>query len=185
MTSVGERLKHFWLAQGMQARSGAAEPELQNFESRYGVQLPPDLREYFAVVDGGDGTFSFDDKFLFWPLAEVERASDWYRDQFLGDQSSYFVFADYLLQSRCYAIQLTPQGGQKSLVIGISSFDRNYEVDIMADSFSEFAERYLADDMSRLELGLGLPRGALEKYKVFSHPIADQAHPLWDRDLDS
>ena len=158
---------------------------MQNFESRYGVQLPPDLREYFAVVDGEDGTFSFDDKFLFWPLAEVERASDWYRDQFMKDQASFFVFADFLLLSRTYAIQLIPQGGQKSLVIGISSFDRKYEVKIMADSFSEFAERYLADDMSRLDLGSGLPMpGAFEKCKVFTHLIADQAHPLWDRYLD-
>jgi hypothetical protein len=191
MSSIGERLNSFWLAQGMPPRSRATEKQLQRFELRYGVPLPPDLRDYFALVDGMDDTWAWDeDHFSFWTLARVESASESYADQFLKDQSSYFVFADYLISSTVYAIHLTPQGGKGNLVMGIrvggTFCKRKYEVGIMADSFSEFAERYLADDMSRQKLGVGLPtRGAFVEYKVFTHLIADQAHPLWDRDLDS
>jgi SMI1 / KNR4 family (SUKH-1) len=191
MSSVGERLKNLWLAQGMPPRSGATEKQLRRFESRYGVRLPPDMSDYFAVVDGMDDTWSWDeDHFSFCPLGRVKRASEKYADQFLKDQSSYFEFADYLLGSTGYAIHLTTRGGQDSLVLGIqvlgiTSCNRQYEVGIMADSFSEFAERYLADDDSRINLGTGLPtRGASAKHKVLMHPIVDPAHPLWDRDID-
>ena len=149
------------------------------------------MRAYFHLVDGMDDSWAWDeDHFSFYPLGRVKRTSEKYANQFMKDQSSYFVFADYLLSSTAYAIQLTQQGAQDSLVLGINvsgitSCNLEYEVGVMAGSFSEFAERYMADDMSRIELGIGLPtRGAIVKNKVLIHPVADPACPLWDRDLD-
>jgi hypothetical protein len=186
MSSVGERLRNFWLSRGMRAHSGATEEELRKFESRHEVRLPPVMRGYFAAVDGMDDSWGWDeDGFCFWPLHRLVRASARYLDWFVKDQASLFVFADHLIACPSYAIHLCPRDRPDSLILAIFADNRHNETGIMADSFSEFVERYLAYDIPRIDLSAGLPsRGDVATPKASIHPLADSAHPLWDGDLD-
>jgi len=159
MSTIGERLRAHWLAQGITPPPGVAEDRLREFETRFGVSLPLDLRGYFLEIDGmGSRDESNDDDwFSFWRLAEVKQCSDMYTDRFIEDQSAYFVFADHSICLPAYAIRLTPSGTDSRQVIAIESDQREYSTSVVALSFSEFVERYLADETSRFDLSLGVP----------------------------
>lgn len=133
-----------------------------------------------------DDSWGWDeDSFCFWPLDRVERVSERYVDNFLMDQVCYFAFADHLISLPSYSIHLSAQGRKDSLVLAIYSDNRNYETAVVADSFSEFVERYLANDISRAFLGLGMPsRGDWVTHKVSGHPLTETAHPLRGRDIN-
>jgi hypothetical protein len=84
-----------------------------------------------------------------------------------------------------YAIQFTPQGKQEAVVSAIYAENPKYDTGIVADSFSEFVERYLADDISLMDLSVEFPsRGELAIPKASILPVANRAHPLWGRVMD-
>jgi hypothetical protein len=155
---IGERLKAHWLVQGINPSPGVSEGRLREFESRYGVAFPADMRGYQLHVDGtGSRSESDYDWFSFWPLGEIVRASDQYdEEQLVEDQSSYFVFADHSICLPAYAIRLTPSGGGPNPVIAITGHRGNYSTSVVARSFGEFIERYLANETSRSDLSIGL-----------------------------
>ena len=137
MPAIGESLKQFWLRYNIKLRRGASKAELREFEGKYKVRLPDDLKDYFATVDGS----GLDENVIeFLPLAEVVPLSQaWSRKP---EANSYFVFADYSLSCHVYAIRLTddlPLGNPVFIV-----YDENPQQ--IAGSFSEFVRGYLADD---------------------------------------
>jgi SMI1 / KNR4 family (SUKH-1) len=192
MSSLGESLKLYWSARGLRFGPGVPEELPREFEARHGVRLPADMRGYFVVVNGMDawgGTNLFgwdDDLFRFWPLSEVERASDHYHpDRFLEDQGSFFLFADHSISLPSYAIRLTPEGEGGNAVIAIYRGGGRYETTVVADSFSGFVKRYLADESSRMDLGLGIPLGPAPRPTEGASGVPDgRSHPLWDAELD-
>jgi hypothetical protein len=137
MPTIGESLKNFWLRYGMKLRLGASEVELREFEGKYNVLLPDDLKDYFLTVDGSD----LDENVIeFLRLAEVVPLSQTWSHK--PEADSYFVFADYSISCHVYAIRLT-----KDLTLGnpvFIAYDENPKQ--IADSFSEFVQGYLADD---------------------------------------
>jgi hypothetical protein len=158
MSTIGKRLRELWAAQGMKLPSGVAENQLRDFESRFSVRLPLDFRLYFLDTNGIGSRDQYDsDLFCFWPLEEVVRCDDEFPDRFIEDQPAYFVFADHSICLHAYAIRLTSSGTEPNPVIALVSDQRKYSTTIVARSFSEFAERYLADETSRVELGIGCP----------------------------
>jgi SMI1 / KNR4 family (SUKH-1) len=158
VSSIGERLRAHWSAHGVNPPPGVSEERLRGFEDRFGVALPADLRGYLIQVDGtGSRSESDSDWFSFWPLGDIVRASDEYQDQFIEDQSSYFIFADHSICLPAYAIQLSRSDTDPNRVIAIWADLRQYSTANVAWSFSEFLDRYLADESSRLYLGAGVP----------------------------
>ena len=169
MGVLGEGLKAHWSAQGRRFRPGAPEESLAAFEVRYGVRLPPDLRDYFSTVDGMDAfgesnPFGLDkDLFRFWPLNEVERATESYSpDHFLKDQASFFLFADHSIALPSFAIRLAAEAEGDNYVLAIYSDGGNYEATKVADSFTNFVGKYLADETSRSDLSIGWPNSTEE-----------------------
>lgn len=157
MSPIGERLTSYWSAHGLKPPPSVPKERLREFEGRFGVTLPVDMGSYFLRVDGmGSRDVSDDDWFSFWSLEEIVQASDEYLDQFIEEQSSYFVFADHSICLPAYAIRLTPDGTGPHRVIAIYSDRREYSISVVAHSFSEFAERYLADENSRSDLSAGV-----------------------------
>lgn len=151
------RLVSYWKAQGLELPGGVTEEQLRAFEAQFGVILPPDLCDYFSHVDGmGSRGMSDDDWFSFWPLAEVLRASD-DSEPFIEDQSSYYLFADHSLCLPTYAIRLNPSGTGPNPVIAIFWHNGVYTSGVVARSFSQFVEKYLGDDDSRVALRVGAP----------------------------
>ncbi len=154
MSTIGERLRAHWLAQGIKLPPGVTDDRLKEFESRFGVALPTDLREYFLHVDGMGEPFQWDqDLFNFRPLSEVESISD--LEIVLEDRSSYFVIADHSIWLPAFAIRLTPSATGPHPVIAIESDNKEgYGSTLVAESFGEFVERYLSDEISRNDLSV-------------------------------
>jgi cell wall assembly regulator SMI1 len=159
MGQLGEALKVYWSAHGLRFGPPAQEETIAAFECRHSVRLPPDIREYFSTVDGMDSVheenrFGLDkDHFRFWPLREVERVTEYYsRTRSLKDASSFFVFADHLIDAPSFAIRLTPEPSGGNPVIMILSDRGRPKAMKVADSFSEFVGKYLGDEESRFAL---------------------------------
>jgi SMI1 / KNR4 family (SUKH-1) len=186
MGDVGERLRCYWSAGGVKLPAGVPARRLEEFESRHGVRLPDDLRDYFLAIDGMgpenlNPPFGWDDDlFRFFPLHQVQPATEQFHpDLFLADQSSYFAFADHSIALPTFAIRLTADVTCGNDVLAIFSDRREYQAGRVAGSFSDFVEHYLASEGSRYTLILG------ETCKSqISSPRADPSHPLWDRALD-
>jgi cell wall assembly regulator SMI1 len=157
MSTIGERLRAHWLAQGIDAPPGATEDRMKESETRFGVTLPWDLREYFLSVDGMGEPFQWDDDlFNFRPRGEVEPTGE--ISVSLKDGRSYFVFADHSIWLPAYAIRLTQSATDSHYVIAIESDPTTgYASSLVALSFSGFAERYLSGAESRDRLSLGMP----------------------------
>ena len=129
MSTIGERLHAHWLAQGIELPPGVTEDRLKEFETRFGVVLPTDLREYFLHVDGMGEPFQWDeDLFNFRPLSEVESISD--LEIMLEDRSSYFVIADHSIWLPAFAIRVdTVCEPSPTSVIAISSWMTKEDMD--------------------------------------------------------
>jgi hypothetical protein len=152
--SLGGRLRAHWLERDIIPPGGVSQGRLREFESRYGVRLPPDLRDYYLTVDGmGTRNRMDEDLFTFWPLDDVAPASSELGDDVMDDASSFFVFADYSICVSCFAIRLSSSGTDEP-VVSIWSDIKQY---VAATSFADFVERYLGSERSRLDLLFGQP----------------------------
>ena len=141
MREIGESLKQFWLRQNIKLQRGASETELREFEDKYNVLLPDDLKDYFSTVDGFTDWGCDENVITFLPLVEVLPSSKTWALE-VPDADSYFVFADYSISCHVYMIRL-----RNDLSLGNPVFiahDGNPEQ--IAGSFSEFVQGYLADD---------------------------------------
>jgi hypothetical protein len=159
MSSLGERLRTYWSAQGAKLPTGVSAERLEQFESRHGVRFPNDLRSYFLEIDGMgpedlNPPFGWDeDLFRFFPLQEIEPATQQFHpDRFLAEQASYFTFADHSIALPSFAIRLTTEACQSNVILAIFSDRRDYKVSHVANSFSDFVERFLESKVSRFGL---------------------------------
>jgi hypothetical protein len=136
-----------WRGDGLNPVQGAAPAAIESFESRFGIVLPSDLREYLSTRNGMLPGYPNDiDKegFAFWPLERIRPISTgpdkipW--NSGLPDASKCFLFADYLHWSWAYAIVLSREssGSSPVFIVGVEHPKK------IADSFSEFARLYLA-----------------------------------------
>ena len=134
-----EKLKTFWLRQGIKLRPGATNDDIAAFEARYNRRLPEDMREYFAAVNGfdGSGRWVTDGELItFLGLDEMKPLREYWSWP-IPDSDSFFVFADYSLAAHVYAIHLDASAQRNEVVI---VYERMMEV---ARTFSEFIEGYL------------------------------------------
>ena len=147
-TALPERLKAQWVAQGAKVRPGVTGEALRNFEAVHAVCLPQDMRDYFLAVDGMEEVDTMTGNFFFfWPLHAVKTVSEELGPEAQAgiiESNQYFLFADYCLWCWGYAIRLTnnPTGDNSVFCTG-SSLDN---AGVVAGSFTEFVELYLADD---------------------------------------
>ena len=84
-----------WERYGPKVPAGVTSDELAEFEQRYNVALPREMREYFQVANGNGGLGG--DLFNFWPLNEVKLVSEELTSPVHTDRLDYpqcFVFAD-------------------------------------------------------------------------------------------
>jgi hypothetical protein len=146
-----QRLSERWRKDGMTVAAGISEEALRRFEKKYGVRLSsvPDFREYLLNVDGmvQMGGQDCDEKgFAFWPLTRIKNVPEECAESKVAtprvdDIRKYFAFADYMQWSWAYAICVAPSQLGKILQFGIRS------PHIVADSFGEFVDAYLADSV--------------------------------------
>lgn len=149
MNLVAQKLITHWQASGIFIQLGVAEVHVQEFESKYQVIMPLDLKDYFLHVDGMKMTLDDckdNEGFSFWPLSRVKTVPEEMSRLGSGHYTiqgleSFFVFADYFDWSWAYAIQLSSDLSAQNQVILIGK-----ETPItIADSFTDFVDLYIAD----------------------------------------
>jgi hypothetical protein len=152
-----DRLSGYWMQQRIKIRPGVSLQQIESFESRYLVRLPPDLRRYFATVDGMDEGETDPDMFSFLPLKAVKSIPEElahfcgipdYREimRSLPDPQRWFVIVDYLIASSVYAIRLSAIPEDTPVLWIGSGKDQR----VVAPSFSAFVEAYLANPLGLL-----------------------------------
>jgi hypothetical protein len=145
MFSASETLKRYWLRHGIKLNRGASESDIAVFESKYHVRLPKEMREYFAAVNGFDGSkhwMTDENVITFLALGEIKPLSEAWSPK-VADAASYFVFADYSLSAHVYAIRLLNDSeGDNPVVV---AYDDENLIGV-ASSFSEFVQGYLEDN---------------------------------------
>lgn len=144
-----QKLIQRWSAEGLTVVPGVSEEGLRRFEMKSGARLAsvPDFREYLLNVDGMAqiGGQDCDEKgFAFWPLSLIKSVPEECPARKVevprvDDIGNYFTFADYMQWSWAYAIHVSQNGAGEVLQFGTPS------PRIVAGSFSEFVESYLAD----------------------------------------
>ena len=115
-SDLGEQLLRFWSSLGLEIRPGVTEAALAQFEARYGVVLPPDMRTYFMAVDGMNGEVDDQRMITFWPLEQVKPVTEELPGE-PPENACYFLFADFLIWSHGYAIRLSPDPGAANPVV--------------------------------------------------------------------
>ncbi|MCS6851673.1 MAG: SMI1/KNR4 family protein [Gemmataceae bacterium] len=147
---VWESVRAWWQAAGVTPRPGAAAADLDAFERRHGVRLPPEVRAFYAEADGMPSGAWHEELLSFWPLAEVGpvplllagcRGVPDYGgiEASSPDAASYFVFADHSIWLHVYAVRLSPDPSVARPVVWIAGGDR---WEVLAGSFGEFLWRY-------------------------------------------
>ena len=142
--SLWLRVHGVWRRSEIAIRPGVSSIDVTAFETRYGVVLPTDVRDYFRAADG-TGDHMDDGLYRFWPLAEVQPVHDvLVSDRFeYSDRYSYpdcFVFGDHCINCWDYAVRLTNDPMQPAPVFRVTGGEPPGEQ--MAASFREFMSRY-------------------------------------------
>lgn len=118
--------------------------EIDDFERRFEVVLPLDLREYFLRLNGTGQGMTDDDLISFWRLDELEILTK-YGVTDLKDAAEWFVFADYSIWAHAYAIRLRSDRDAPAPVA--ICFPEAFQV---ASSMADFVSGYLCRDLSVL-----------------------------------
>lgn len=143
--NLWQRVHKQWRDAGVGVSAGATEEAIAEFERRYEVVLPEDVRAYL-VAENGTGHEMDDVYFRFWPLAEIRPVKDELDDSggvIYPDRFAYpdcFVFADHLMNSWLYAVRLTSDRNQLAPVYRVTASDEGGEQ--MAPTFRLFMSRY-------------------------------------------
>ena len=145
VTTLLFALERHWRQLGFSYGPPVAPAQLDEFERRYGVRLPTDLRAYFTTLNGSElGKNGPMDSHLisFWHLSELCPLHEERPAAPIPDGKSYFVFADYSIGVHDYVIELAADARAPSSVM-VAYDDVLIEV---ATSFTAFLERYLVGD---------------------------------------
>lgn len=143
-----DRLADEWGRQGLLHGEQATPEEVDDFERRFAVSLPEDVREYFLRLNGTvEGECGMDDDQLmgFWRLDQVASLA---AEGIVGFEGAkdWFVFADFSIWCHAYAIRLSPDRGAGAPV----AICYNPPTFPIARSMGEFIEAYLRRDQSIL-----------------------------------
>lgn len=129
--------------------AGAAEARVASLESRYGIRIPDDFRRYLLAAPSFETT---DDEFTaWWALDRVTSLPDGLTEvsilppkpssnpDIAAEEDTYLLFADYMIWCWGWAVCCSdgPNRGRVAMIADRDGF--------VADSFDEFARRYLLD----------------------------------------
>jgi hypothetical protein len=145
---IAQKLAGHW-GQSLSSRLGAPSDALRDFETRHGVRLPPEMRNYLLQLDGMGASWPDDQDarlFSFWQLAQIRPVNEELASHGLPPipgVDHYFVFADFMTWSWAYAINLAADSTTGNEVVLIGTEDgRPLRV---AGSFGEFVDLYVSN----------------------------------------
>jgi len=145
MTDILDEVRRFWEQCGLEPDGGAGAEELHAFEHQYALQLPLEVREYFArlngVRSGRDGAWD-DEMIAFWQLKDVRPLSEEEPQVALTEAARCLAFADYSISAITYAIRIPDDPAKSAPVYAVWS----PEYKPVAASLTEFLAAYLRRD---------------------------------------
>lgn len=139
----------YWRKSGVPIRQAATLEMIDSFQKRYSVLLPPDLLEYLLVVDGTGTEYSDDLVTSFHPIADFKPVHEYVGEPKIpacsvhDAYSDCYVFADHMIDSWLYAVELTADPTQPGRVFRV--LDHRVQDIPMAGSFREFMNSYASD----------------------------------------
>jgi SMI1/KNR4 family protein SUKH-1 len=129
-----------WEHEAIQMLPGASAPELEAFEEARSVRLPGDVRSFLQTVNGMPDTEMGGDLFRFWSLGEYKCPAEWGAGEpWAMERRDLILFADFSIDAFAWGMSLAPEGYGEVLPVGLLG-----RPVVVAHSFSEFLERYLA-----------------------------------------
>ena len=137
-------------ASGVALNSGVSESAILEFEEKYNVQLPPELRAYFMRVNGMP-QYEIDGLARLWPLEEVSPVSKYFIHQevsvFVPEADSHFIIGDYNVEGSYWATQLTNPASDRPIVV---IYDVSNSCEQVTPDFQTFIERYVTEEPESL-----------------------------------
>lgn len=124
------------------------EAAVAALELKYDLRLPAEFREYLLQASPVGEVYD-QEMTRWWPLDEIKNVPDEYTHPLTSEvvsaeASRYLFFADYMLWCMAWAINCSEDEHRGRIVV-FNETER-----FVADSFSEFVERYTADVWSVL-----------------------------------
>jgi hypothetical protein len=137
-------LAAYWRSQGVEPAGGASLVEIEAFEWARGVRLPPDVRAYFATLNGTRDDAMDQELISFWSLDRVRSAAAEleHQEPVSPEASEFFCFADYSIWCHAYAVRLSADGTAPTEVAVVND---GRDLIPVASSFSAFLRAYLSD----------------------------------------
>ncbi len=148
-------------------RPGASPEALTRFEAKYGIILPPEMRELYATFNGMD---EMDDSWLrIHPIEEVVSVCDFDPSWPSGPSwtKHWFLFADYLIDSHAYLVRLSATPGDPGPVVSWGYGEEDKRM-VIAHSFAGFLEGYALDKPEQSNALLGTDEVFPDDPKDFS-----------------
>ena len=145
MDRSSNSLVEYWRSQGIRLAPPADEAQIEWFEQRYGLQIILEFRDYLLTVNGML-QFANDDcdsnMFAFWQLNRIRPIADECPElQRSPEEGQYFVFADYMIWSWAYAVDLAASSATAGRVILVGGLREQ----IVSPTFSGFVRLYTED----------------------------------------
>jgi hypothetical protein len=147
MKTVVSALNEFWSKQGIKLRPGLSTEALAKVESQLNVSFPNDLKDYFLFADGFDGETD-NENISFLSIEEAARESTIWSPP-VGGTASLFAFADFLIFSHVYMIELRNTASKSGSVYVVYDSKHDF-VRKVASTFTDFVKGYVANDYSVL-----------------------------------
>lgn len=128
-----DRLTQRWKESQLKIKPGVSAEQLAQFEEKFETHLRPDIHTYFEAVNGMEiDEMDSESHIRFWPLEEVKPLREEVDAPWVAEYRDYYLFADYLLWSHGYAIDLSPTGQGTIVMVGGES------PQVVASSLAEF-----------------------------------------------
>jgi hypothetical protein len=141
------RLIAGWKNEDIPILRGVDDITIQNFESKYGVKLPEDMREYFSTVNGMGGHYDEEWFFRLWPIEELQPVKEYapkFADKF-PQSANYFLFFDHSVDLTMCAIGLSYSAATQTPIFEVCDFEQDPRFRYLCKSFTEFVEMYVSD----------------------------------------
>jgi hypothetical protein len=152
-----ELLKNKWNAEGIKSFIPARNSELISFQKTNNIVLPPDLIEYFNVLNGTGSEYT-DILYEFYALNRVKTINEEFENwkgipnysellNIISSPGELYVFANYHFNLYTYAIRLYAESTKENEVYVF--IGREYKM--IGNTFSKFLEEYINDsDLIRI-----------------------------------
>jgi SMI1 / KNR4 family (SUKH-1) len=135
-----------WQTEDIPNCPGVNSKKIAEFESRNGVKLPQDMREYFSTINGMGDHYD-EDFFRFWPLEEIKSTAEYVPEliEAFPESAGYFFFFDCSIDLFMYAIRLNDSETSPTPIAHVFPQRDGISFDPFCGSLSEFFTMYVTN----------------------------------------